>query len=61
MRHFVPLPSNFSHSIARNIETPITVTRDSIYLRPRSHGTGRIWDRMNICSVPPVHTEPDEF
>ena len=33
MRHFVPLPSNFFHSIARNIETPITVTRDSIYLK----------------------------
>ena len=33
MRHFVPLPSNFSHSIARNIETPITVTRDSIHLK----------------------------
>ena len=33
MRHFVPPPSNFSHSIARNIETPITVTRDSIYLK----------------------------
>ena len=31
--YFVPLPSNFSHSIARNIETPITVTRDSIYLK----------------------------
>ena len=33
MRHFVPLPSNVFHSIARNIETPITVTRDSIYLK----------------------------
>ena len=33
MRHFVPLPSNFSNSIARNIETAITVTRDSIYLK----------------------------
>ena len=30
MRHFVSPPSNFSHSITRNIETPITVTRDSI-------------------------------
>ena len=33
MQHFVPLPSNFSHSIVRNIETPITVTRGSIYLK----------------------------
>ena len=33
MRLFVPLPWNFSHSIARNIETPITVTRDSFYLK----------------------------
>ena len=33
MRHFVPLPWNFSHSIARNIEIPMTVTRDSIYLK----------------------------